>query len=469
MQFLGRRKELGVLEQAYSEGRAFVVMYGRRRVGKTRLIKQFIQNKHALYFLASKESAPLNRQRFARAVGDFVGMPAIGQGRYDDWRPLFQIIAEHARNTASVLIIDELPYLVETDPSFTSVLQYAWDEQLEDAGVMLILCGSHMHMMEQSTLVEGSPLYGRSTAQVKLKPFMFDEFSEGFEDRTFEDQMRTYAVTGGVPKYFELFERGTFDDNVKRHALSTSGFLYNEPRFLLAQDTRIPVTHYSILRAMAYGNHKPSEIAGMLERPQTEISPYLKTLERLGYIERRVPVTELAPDKSKNGLYFIADGLLNFWFTYVLPFEGELEMDNVRPSLMAMANTFDTRFVPTAFESVSRQTLARLCAGGEIALEPNRIGAYWNKSATVEIDVCATFADSGSVLLGECKYHESKPFTTREFEELVAKGRSNGLASLDVAGYCLFSKTGFDKELLAAAADRKDLYLIDKTRLLSLP
>ena len=465
MKFLGRKRELNILEMELSHN-GFVVILGRRRVGKTRLIKQFLADKNALYFLASKESEVLNRKRFAQAVGSFIGIPALGEGSYPDWRPLFHAFANHAPNEKKVLVIDELPYLIEGNAAFPSVLQYAWDETLKDANVMLIVCGSSTHMMEEGVLESTSPLYGRSTAHIRLKALSFSEASEGFPSYNFEDRMRMYAVTGGVPKYMEFFDGRAVREAINDSILSTSGFLYNEPRFLLAQDTRNPITHYSVLRAIAYGNHRVSEIAATLERAQTDILPYLKILERLGYVARRTPATDSAPEKSKNGLYYICDGLLSFWFTFVLPYEGELEMGNPQPSLRALDTMFDDRFVALAFEDICRQTLAWLCASGSIPFEPSRIGAYWNRKGSIEIDVCAPSADKDRILLGECKYHREKPFSSREYHDLVLKAAESGIASEKETLFCLFSKTGFEKSLLESPERGKSLFLINEDELL---
>lgn len=466
MEFLGRKHELELLEDEFARSGSFVVVYGRRRVGKTRLIKQFIHGKKALYFLASKENDALNRQRFAQMVSEFAGMPELAESRFLDWRPIFKLFANQFAHEQKVLVIDEFPYLMEANPAFPSILQYAWDETLKDANVMLVLCGSSTHMMEEGVLHATSPLYGRSTSQIKLKPLSFDEAKAGFLQHSFEEQMRMYAISGGVPKYMEFFEGRSVCKTIESALLSTSGFLYNEPRFLLAQDTRNPITHYSILRAIAYGNHRLSDIAAALEKPQTEISPYLKILERLGYIERRIPATESMPEKSKNGLYQICDGLLGFWFTYILPFEGELEMGNTQPSMRAIEASFNSHFVALAFEDVSRQTLKRLCLAGKIPFEPNRVGSFWNRRSTIEIDVCATSTDGSALLFGECKYHDSKPFSLREYANLLNKINEITAGQERNSIICLFSKTGFDENVRTLPERGSTLFLVDKNELL---
>ena len=463
MDFLGRTKELQVLEREHSRKGGFVVVYGRRRVGKTTLIKEFIKGKDALYFLASNESAQLNMQRFARDVAAFAGKLELAEATYSDWRTIFRLFADCRKSRKKVLVIDELPYLIQADPALPSVLQYAWDEILSDAKVTLILCGLHTHMMLSEVLSRESPLYGRRTAQIKLHPLTFAEMQKGFGGFAFSGQLAIYAICGGVPKYLEFFNTSkNISETIAHNALETSGFLYDEPRYLLAQDTRSPINHYSLLHTIAQGNHKPSDIANRMQRGQNDISPYLKTLEELGYIERRVPATEKNPDRSKMGLYFISDPLFKFWFTYVQAFEGELELGNKLPSLDAIKRTFDSNFLPFTFEEISRQTLAELCASGQINFSPKRIGAFWDRKGTTAIDVCAPESQSSRLLLGECKLHTRKAFSLSEYLAFTEKCERAFPGQNQVR--VLFSQTGFSSDL-AKEAESQQVYLVDQCKL----
>ena len=461
--FIGRRSELAVLEKQYESKNGFVVLYGRSRVGKTTLIKEFIKGKTALYFLASREAEALNIRRFAGDMAGFVGQPALKEGNYTDWRPLFKAFADHEASERKVLVIDELPYLVKGNPAFPSVLQYAWDELLRDANVMLVICGSSVHMMRDVALSHDSPLYGRRTAQIRLKPMRFSEMASGFPEYGFSDLVDLFALTGGVPKYFEFFEPiDRFEECVKENVFSTSGFLYEEPRFLLDEDIRDPVNYLSILRAVSAGNRRQSDIAGMLGKKTGEMSPYLKTLAGLGFIERRVPFTEKYPERSKSGLYYICDTFVDFWFRYVQPFTGELEMGNMRPSLEAVGRTFQSNFVPFVFETVSRQAFADLCAAGQIDFAPSRIGSYWNRRGSVEIDVGAVDNSSGRCFFGECKYREREPVSMGDFEVLRVKAESVPGPFDAPPLFGLFSRTGFSKELRAHAAGTSDVVLVNE-------
>lgn len=485
MEFIGRKAELAIFEREYHRSGGFLVLYGRRRVGKTALIKEFIINKPALYFLASQETEALNRRRFAHDVAAFAGDDFIAQGEFDDWRPLFQRFARCETGEKKVLVIDELPYLVKANPAFVSVLQYAWDEILKDSNTMLILCGSSAHMMQSAALSYESPLYGRRTAQMKLLPLSFHELRSHFADVPFKRLMELYAVTGGVPKYIELagddfFEQGGMRRFIRETVLSPSGFLYEEPRFLLDQEVDNPMNYFSIMSVVARGGSKSADIARMVGKPAGEVSPYVKVLLGLGYLDRRVPFNEKKPQVSKNSLYAVSDEFIDFWFKYVWPYAGELEMGNEAPSLTALNATFQSSKVPFAFERVCRQEFARMCIGGDVDFSPIRVEGYWSRRGDLELDVCALESDVEGfdarargnepecsiprIFVGECKYHSEKPFSLAEFSELVRKASLLPAAQGKDVIYGLFSATGFDGELANRAKGDKRLILFDECR-----
>ncbi|WP_455137014.1 ATP-binding protein [Thermophilibacter sp.] len=466
--FIGRAAELSVLEEEWRRGNAFVVLYGRRRVGKTALIKRFIQDKDALYFLASKESEELNLQRLAHDAAAFTGNELLAHAHVDDWRTLFKAIADARAGRHYVLVIDEFPYLISANRAMPSIMQYVWDEVLAGTGVTLILCGSSVSMMRDEVLSHESPLYGRRTSQMRLKPLSFAEVEAAFPEASFESLMDVYTVAGGVPKYLEFFSPGEdIGESLRRNVLSTTGFLYEEPEFLLSEETRGTSTNLSLLRAVAQGNRKVSEMANFLRRRTSDLTSYLSALTSLGFLERRTPFNEKYPERSKNGLYHVSDEFMLFWLTYVQPFQGELEMGNMRPSLEAMDRTFRSSLVAREFERISAQTLALLCAAGDIDFVPSRIGGYWDRSGRVELDVCAVDNVGGRNFLGECKYYERRPVGEAELENLLNKAKAvpNPFDAQPLLG--LFSHTGFTVKAVGRAADLGNVVLIDKNRVMS--
>ena len=260
-----------------------------------------------------------------------------------------------------MLVIDEFQYLVKSNPAFPSILQNAWDEILKDSNVMLILCGSLIGMMQKYALSYDSPLYGRRTAQIRLAPLPFPDVYAA-QSLSFEDAVKQYSITGGVPKYLEFFnERDDLLQQVESVILSKNGFLYEEPNFLLKDEVTSAVNYFSIIRVIAEGNHKLGKIAGAMGIETSGLTPYLSTLSDLGFIVKDTPVTEKNPEKSRKGLYFIQDNFVRFWFRYVYPYKGELELDNSRLVMDEIEKDFEQKFVAFAYEDVCRAVFADLC------------------------------------------------------------------------------------------------------------
>ena len=359
-----------------------------------------------------------------------------------------------------MLAIDEFQYLVSVNAAYPSIFQEAWDEILKESNVMAILCGSLISMMTSKVLSRSSPLYGRRTAQIRLQPLRFAEFRQAFPDKSFSELTELYAVTGGVPKYIEFFDNDlSLWDNVSDVILAKSGFLYEEPVFLLEKEVRETVNYNSIMKAISLGNHKLSKIAGLLEQPTTSVSPYLATLSDLFLVEKRVPVTEQNPEKSRKGLYYICDYFIDFWFKFVYPYRGELEMDNTGYVLKKIQSAFIENHVSYVFETISRENFAAYCAANNTDFVPSRIGAYWNGST--EIDVVAVDQEHNSIFAGECKYYD-KPVPADVYFDLKKKCASIPEFQGKHIVYGIFSKSVFEHRLLDAAKENLDLYLFDQ-------
>lgn len=471
MKFIGRKEELGKLEAEYQRDGSFVVVYGRRRVGKTTLIKEFIKNKTAFYYLATEELEVQSMKRLAGVIGRATNNSLLNKAVFNDWLDLFQLVADYKPNEKKVLVIDEFPYLVKTNPAFPSILQNAWDELLKDNNVMLILSGSLIGMMLKHTLSYDSPLYGRRTAQMRLSSLPFNDvyMASGL---TFERAVEQYAITGGVPKYLEFFEDGReLVDQIKDVVLNKSGFLYEEPFFLLRSESLSAVNYFSIIKTIADGNHKLGKIASALNQDTSSITPYLSTLTELGFIEKRIPVTEKNPEKTRKGLYFISDNFIRFWFHYVYPYKGELELDNVQIVLDEINKDFKEKFVAFAYEDICKEIFQNLCKKGSIDFVPSRIGSYWlnDFNNDTEIDVMAIDNQNKRIFVGECKYH-NKSVDAQVYFSLKEKVENNDEIKKGFTGfeliYGLFSKSGFTNCMLDIAKENVDILLINDDTLL---
>ena len=468
MKFLGREKEILDLEKEYARDGGFVVIYGRRRIGKTTLIKQFIKSKTAFYFLATKEVESQSMKRFAGVIARTTGNSVMQKAAFSDWLDLFQAVADYKPNEKKVLVIDEFPYLVKVNDSFPSILQNAWDEILKDSNVMLILCGSLISMMKKHALSYESPLYGRRTAQMRIAPLPFTTVYEN-QKLSFEEAAEQYSITGGVPKYMEFFsDVQPLYEQIKENVLSKNGFLYEEPNFLLTDEVQVPTNYFSIIKVIADGNHKLGTIAGILGLETSALTPYLKTLSELGFIEKQVPVTEKNAEKTRKGLYFISDNFLRFWFRYVYPYKGELELDNTQISLDELDKDFKEKFVAFAYEDICKEIFARLCSDKAIDFTPSKIGSYWlnDKSGNTQIDVMAVDTVNKRLFAGECKYH-NQPIDADVYFELVKKVDNSSEIKSAFKDYTViygvFSKSGFTSRMTDISNSNPNLFLINET------
>lgn len=468
MKFLGREKEILDLEKEYARDGGFVVIYGRRRIGKTTLIKQFIKSKTAFYFLATKEVESQSMKRFAGVIARTTGNSVLQKAAFSDWLDLFQAVADYKPNEKKVLVIDEFPYLVKVNDSFPSILQNAWDEILKDSNVMLILCGSLISMMKKHALSYESPLYGRRTAQMRIAPLPFTTVYEN-QKLSFEEAAEQYSITGGVPKYMEFFsDVQPLYEQIKENVLSKNGFLYEEPNFLLTDEVQVLTNYFSIIKVIADGNHKLGTIAGILGLETSALTPYLKTLSELGFTEKQVPVTEKNAEKTRKGLYFISDNFLRFWFRYVYPYKGELELDNTQISLDELDKDFKEKFVAFAYEDICKEIFARLCSDKAIDFTPSKIGSYWlnDKSGNTQIDVMAVDTVNKRLFAGECKYH-NQPIDADVYFELVKKVDNSSEIKSAFKDYTViygvFSKSGFTSRMTDISNSNPNLFLINET------
>lgn len=461
--FIDREAELQALEREYArEGSSFVVVYGRRRVGKTELISRFIRNRRSLYYLATEEPELQNLESFQSVAADFLHSDLLRAARISRWEDVFREIARTCGSTdeRAVIVIDEFQYLGRANPAYPSIFQRIWDTMLKDANVMLILCGSLISLMRNQVLSEESPLYGRRTAQIRMRQIPFSHYREFLPGRSTRELVERYAVTGGVPKYIELFEdeKGVYSA-ISANVLDRSGFLYDEPNFLLQREVPDVGTYFALIRAIAGGAHRPSEISRSFGVRQTSLGKYLKTLIDLDVLERQVPVTESNPDKSKKSLYRIKDNLLQFWFRFVLPNLSYLETGRTAVVEKRIREHFIDGHVAYVYEDVCRERLWGLADSGELGFVPERVGRWW--SGSDEIDVVGLSASEGRAVWGECKFWKDPVGANvlRALEEKAARVPWERDRRTDA--FALFSASGFTDELWEIAAARGDVVLVE--------
>ena len=459
--FVDREQEMETLLNEYERsGSSLVVLYGRRRVGKTTLISEFIKDKNALFFLASEESETQNCAAFKEKAADFIDNDLLRNADVKSWDTIFKTIMDAHHDSKPVIVLDEFQYLGKSNSAFPSIFQRIWEEILKNQEVMVILCGSLISMMESQTLAYDSPLYGRSTAQIRLRQIPFAYYHEFFPDKSRKNLIEMYAVTGGVPKYIELFsESRDIYTAIQKCVLNRSGYLYDEPHFLLQQEVSEVGSYFSIIKAIAAGNSKLSAIASVLEIKATSLTKYLKTLIDLDILEREVPITEEKPEKSKRGLYKIKDNYLRFWFAFVYPNRSFIESGHSRIVMNKIHKGLVTNHIGFVYEDVCRERMWDLNAEDAWPFHFTKLGRYWDNKC--EIDITALDPEGRNLILGECKYWQDAVGLS-VLRDLEAKAE-NVLweKSKRKVWYVLFGASGFTDELKEYAASRDDLLLLD--------
>ncbi|NPV75458.1 MAG: ATP-binding protein [Anaerolineae bacterium] len=447
--FINRKTELDLLDQRYRSNQAeLFVLYGRRRVGKTELLRAFCADKPHIFFIATLSSDSEQLATFSQQVYGFNHTEVPSGFTFPSWEAAFQALIDIPMQPRPVIVLDEFTYLISGNKAIPSILQKVWDEKLKNTQIMLVLCGSYIGMMETEVLGYQSPLYGRRTASILLRPMELPSAALFFPTYSEEEKFITWAVVGGMPHYLRTFQ-DTQDvfSNIRQHILDAhTGTLFNEPRLLLMEELREPRNYFSILRAIAQGRTRLNEIAqgsGMGE--VTTVARYLDILQQMRLITRRVPATETQPEKSKKGIYQIDDHFLRFWFRYVHPNQSSLDLGLADAILQQRIKPDLDHFIAAAFEEAARTFTGRLAQAGELDFFPERIGGWWNRDA--EIDVLAINHSDKIALVGECKWIVH-PVGTSVLDELNQKAqvlkKDHGIEKIQFA---LFARRGFTPDM----------------------
>jgi AAA+ ATPase superfamily predicted ATPase len=463
MKFINRQNELEFLEKAYnSKGFQFIPIYGRRRIGKTELVKQFIKNKKAFYYLADTLDEKTQLKILSKNVGDFFDDFLLKEQGFRDWYSLFKFlkIKSDETNDKIVVIIDEFPYLVKANSAISSIFQKGIDEYLKYTDIFLVLMGSLIGMMEKEVLNYKAPLYGRRTGSLKLEEMSFFELKDFFPGKSIRELIDIYTVCGVVPGYLEKYNTSeSFDDFLLKNVFNKGGFFYEEAEMVLRQDFYEPGTYYSILRAISLGNRKLSEIMSETGLEKSKISKYLKVLKDAMIIKREVPVTEKNPEKSKKGLFTIKDKYLNFWFRFVLGNKNYIEIgrfDYIFGKIKQQVKDYQG----IVFEDICRQYLLRNIGKYEF----HQLDRWWEKEE--EIDLAAIDLERNRFIFVECKYRNKK-VDVDVYENLKRKIEIvKWHKDFEVGKIVIFSASGFKKPLLDLVEKEGNLELVSLKEML---
>ena len=333
--FINRDVELAQLESQYAvDSGTLVVLYGRRRLGKTALLRRFAEDKPHCYFMADRAGEPDLRRSLARAMALALNEPVLEAAEYASWYDLFAAFDRfRPSDQRFVLIFDEYQYLCQVQPAFSSFLQKWWDEHWSQANLVVVLCGSVTSMMYRETLASSAPLYGRASAQLLLRPIGFSHISQFLPGKTGTQLAEFYALTGGVPRYLHLASPyPNFREALSALVLHPDGILHNEARQLLQEEIQTPNQCWSILSAIGSGANRISEIAARTGQPANKLTRYLDLLKDLHLVRRETPVLEQNPAKSKKGIYVVSDPFFRMWFGAIYPYMSFFEFGETEPA-----------------------------------------------------------------------------------------------------------------------------------------
>ncbi len=396
--FINRTVELEFLERKYSENASnFIVIYGKRRVGKTELIKKFLQNKKGIYILCTMDSVEENiketKQKFYELTGKEYFLKLETRSFFD----LFKYLAEELKETKTAIIIDEFPYLIELEKGVVSVFQKIWDEVLADTKIFLVMCGSSIGMMETEVLGYRSPLYGRRTGDWKVESLKFSDIRHFFKNYNIEELVKIWSVCGGVPFYLAKMDPAlSVEQNIRQKILRKGEVLYNEPMVLLKEEFREPKTYTLILKYLSLGYNTHGELSTVTGIEKGNLSKYLSVLEETRIIKYVLPLGQ-----RRRGIYEIDDRFFNFWFRFVYPNLSDLEIGLVDEVFSKISKDMNSYF-GSSFESLIFEKIRLKEIQG---ISYNEVRKWWYKDN--EIDVVALNEDRKEILFCECKWKEN--------------------------------------------------------------
>ena len=455
--FIGRQKELSELNKRYSsESFEFVVLYGRRRVGKTALINEFIKDKKCIYFMGVESNARQNLVNFSHSI-----LSLTNEVETESTFTSFQAALEHvfrlSQKERIILAIDEYPYVARSTKSLASTIQMLIDKYKDTSKLMLILCGSSMSYMEDHVLAYKAPLYGRRTGQIKLHPFEFDEAFLYLEGFTQEEKAFLYGVMGGTPQYLlQINRKLSVEENIKNTFLNSSSFIFEEPTNLLKQEVREPAIYTAIITAIADGASRMSEISGRVGESTTLCTSYIKNLISLGILEKETPYGESSARKT---IYKISDNMFRFWYRFI-PANNSLIARGADDIVYKKIEPYFSDYMGHIFEDICTQFLWKRRLNGESPVDFNSLGRWWGNDPTerkqTEIDIMGE-QDRDTALFAECKWTNEK--VDQNVLDTLIK-RSN-LFNYTNKHLCLFSKSGFTKGCKDRAEEIGNVELIE--------
>ena len=455
--FFGRNNELKIMNKRYkAEKFECIVVYGRRRVGKTALINEFCKDKKTIYFSALNASAQENLHVLSKEIWNCKNPNSLNAPEFRSFEDAFEEISRMGMEERIVFVIDEYPYLAKAETSISSRLQHLIDHQWSESKIYLILCGSSMSFMEYQVLGYESPLYGRRTAQFKIEPLTYKETAVFNPELSANDNALVYGITGGVPHYIRKLDVDRdVDEALLDNLFERSSYLYEEPENLLKQELREPALYNSIITAIAGGASRMNEIVTKTGIESGPCAKYLKVLMELGIVKKETPINEKAGKKT---IYQLADNFFRFWYRFVPSNISAIQSGRIQRTYNQVIKTQLSDYMGLVFEKMCRDYL--LYYADELPFEPVEIGQWWGtdsqKKKQIQIDVVVTSAAENEFIVGSCKFKNEKIGVDelellKEYAEVFSRGKK--------CHYYIFSKGGFTEGLIECAK-KEDVRLI---------
>ncbi len=450
--FINRESELKHLEEEYSKDTSkLIVLYGRRRVGKTALIEEFGKNKKDfIYYLADQQTETQQIESFKERVYEYTHDDFLMKTRFENWDQFFSYLTKILpADKRFVIGIDEITYIIKSSPAFLSILQKYWDMFFSKTKIFLIVSGSLVGMMVRELLNYDSPLYGRRTSQILLKAFDFKNASKFLKNFGIEEKVVLYSIIGGVAKYLLLIEENSSREFIRKKMIEKEGFFYQEGIFLLSQEFKNPNVYLSILKAIAMGHTKLNEISNFAGIEGKKVTRYLDVLNEIGLVMRHVPVTE-DPVKFRKGVYCIEDNFMNFWFRFVLPNRSQIELRDTENLLEKIVDSLPD-YASSAFEQIGMEFLQEINRSGKLPAQFTHWGRWWDRKN--EIDITAINRDTLDILFCECKWQKRKT-DADVVRYLIDKAPSVNWFNEDrKEHFAVISKSGFSGEAIKIAKE----------------
>lgn len=446
MSFIGRKHELAALERMYQKSSfQMMIIYGRRRIGKTTLLNEFSKDKEPIFYTGIESKDDSNLREFSEVVFRHYN-PEASAPMFDSYAGIFSYITAEEKKRGQtgrlLIIIDEYPYIAVNQPELASILQREIDQEWNDMNIMLVLCGSSITFMQDEVLGEKSPLFGRRTGQLDVLPLDYLTSAEFVPDYTPEEKAVVYGVTGGIPKYLAMFDPAlSIDENITNEFFMTSGYFYEEPQNLLQQEFRDVSLYYAIVNAIGGGSTHVNEISQKTGFDTAKVSQALRRLESVRIIRRDVPI--LNEKNKKLTQYVLNDGMFRFWFRFVSRGISAIERFAGEKYYQTMVKPFIHEYMGPVFEGICQEYLFRSAISGRSEFFFNRVGKWRGtdpvKKCPADIDVVALDDSTRTAVIGECKF-KNAAFGKEEYETLLDRGRL--VKPFDVRKYVIFSLGG---------------------------